>query len=131
MKATRNPQSRLGEAEILRELRDMALLEAKATVSVNARRVWRDVFNWAEAEAARRKLTIGTSPGATGPETANDRVPVAAGSTCEGERTRTGGSQAELQRLRHKLQAITRLAEQLTEIVELDGSETELRLAAE
>lgn len=84
------PQSRLGEAEILRELRDMALLEAKAAVSVNAQRVWREVINWAEATAERNHITIPFTPGAAVPGTANDRAPVAAGSTRKGERRRDG-----------------------------------------
>jgi hypothetical protein len=80
---------RITPAELLRELRDMALLEAKATNNRTARIVWRDVFNWAEATAERNRITIPFLPGAAGPETANDRRP-SAGATRKGARTRTG-----------------------------------------
>ncbi len=82
-------RERLTPAELLRELRDLALLEAKATDEPAARAVWRDVFNWAGATAERNRITIPFSPGATVPETANDRT-WTAGATRKAARTRNG-----------------------------------------
>jgi hypothetical protein len=74
--------------ELLRELREMALLEAKATDDASARLVWLDVFNWAEVTAERNRINI--SDFAACQETANDRSS-AAGSTRKGDRRMTDG----------------------------------------
>lgn len=80
---------RITPAQLLNELRIMALIEAKATDNPAAWTVWRDVFNWAGATANRHRITIHFQPGAALPGTAKRRV-TAAGATRKGARTRTG-----------------------------------------